>query len=80
LTIKEDDWDSYAASSAGASGAITKPGPTETLVNAKGSVPKTADDNTGAIGRIGLMASVPVLLVLIGLDFAFRAMRRRKYR
>jgi ribosomal protein L2 len=80
VTEKEANQGGYVTSSTGASDAISEQGQTAAFVNSKSGVPKTGDDNIGAIGRIGLMISVPLLLALIGLDFALRVKRRRRYR
>lgn len=80
VTEKEADRNGYVTSSTGATGSITEQGQAAVFVNSKSSVPKTGDDSTGAIGRIGLMVSVSLLLVLVGLDFALRAKKRRTHR
>jgi len=79
VTEKEANQGGYITSSTGTSGTITERGQTAAFVNAKISVPKTGD-TIGTIGRLALTVSVPLLLALIGLNFALRAKRRGQHR
>lgn len=80
VTEQEANQGGYVTNSTGASGVIVEQGQTAAFVNSRSSVPKTGDDDTGVIGKIGLIVSISLLLVLIGADYVLRTKRRKRHR
>ena len=68
----------YGTSFTGTEGVMDTAGKTAAFVNWRSSVPNTGDDNTASIGRLGLMVSIPLLLVSSGVYGVLEAKKRKK--
>ena len=68
----------YGTSFTGTEGVMDTAGKTAAFVNWRSSVPNTGDDNTATIGKLGLMVSIPLLLLSSGVYGVMEAKKRKK--
>lgn len=68
----------YGTSFTGTEGVMDTAGNTAAFVNWRSSVPNTGDDSTATIGKLGLMVSIPLLLLSSGVYGVLEAKKRKK--
>ena len=68
----------YGTSFTGTEGVMDTAGKTAAFVNWRSSVPNTGDDNAATIGKLGLMVSIPLLLLSSGIYGILEAKKRKK--